>query len=95
MDNLERVLSKHIDGGPGAWKSLYDDLTELNGINERRLSEKKEFALLVDEMRRNQKKFFETKDRYYLKFSMQLEKKVDAEIVKILDPKPEQQDLWP
>lgn len=45
----------------------------------------KEFASLVQDMRRNQKKFFETRDPYYLKLSKDLEKKVDKETEEIIN----------
>ena len=28
MNRLEEILSNHIEGGPGAWKKLYDDIEE-------------------------------------------------------------------
>lgn len=47
----------------------------------------KEFASLVQDMRRNQKKFFETRDPYYLKLSKNLEKNVDRVAEEIVSPK--------
>lgn len=28
MSRLEKILSEHIEGGPGAWKKLYDDIEQ-------------------------------------------------------------------
>lgn len=39
-----------------------------------------EFYALVESMRNAQKKYFETRNREWLKTSMQLERKVDEEI---------------
>jgi len=94
MNNLERILSHHIEGGPGAWKALYDDIVKYNSILERVRTEKKELALLVHEMRECQKKFFRTKDHYWITKSKSLEKEVDEKIYEILDPKPQQQSLF-
>lgn len=46
-----------------------------------------QLAQIVQDMRRAQKKFFDTRDPYYLKTSKELEKKVDRAVEDVLNPK--------
>lgn len=80
MNELETILSNHIEGGPGAYKKLYDDL-------ERIIISSPNLFSLVKEMREAQRMYFKTRNTDWLQKSKKLEREVDQLIEDISKPK--------